>query len=378
MPSTAKTHANPHLGFGWLRTIGALLIVVDHCWALLTPQSSIFPRSWHVAPGYLALMALFAMSGYQVQHSWTRDPSWWRFAAKRLLRILPPLAFVSAMTALVIGPLVTTWPVGAYFAHLQTWRYLVGNSLVLLLQHRLPGVFDNNPFPYSANGSLWTLPMELIGYGVVLLMGLLVAWGASRLVLLLPLAGLVWMDTYYGATFGSDGRSGSVLDIPIGSTASYLVPFVLGMVLHAYRERIPFRPWVAGALFVVWLPLFETPVSRYLLPVAVAYGSVTLARNWPKRLEGAGAWVFGSYGISIWGFVLQQLIVMAGVREPLWLLVFSVPAAYAAGQLSWRFLEEPSLRLRRFLSSPRPVLARELSSPAARLPVRTEPDRDAA
>lgn len=378
MGSRAKVYANPHLGFAWLRTAGVLLIVVDHCWALLTPQSSIFPNSWHTAPGYVGLMALFAMSGYQVQHSWTRDPMWWRFAAKRLLRIVPPLAFVAAVTSMIIGPLVSTWPVGEYFSSAQTWRYLVGNSLVLLLQHRLPGVFDGNPFPYSANGSLWTLPMELVGYGVVLLIGVFLVQGAHRLLLLLPLAGLVWADTYFGATFGSEGRPGSLLDLPFGSTASYLVPFALGMVLHAYRDRIPFRPWAAAVLFAAWIPLVQTSVARYLLPVAVAYGSITMARHWPARLGKAGAWVFGSYGISLWGFLLQQLIVMAGVRQPWLLLVFSVPVAYAAGQLSWRFLEEPSLRLRRLLGPSKPAAVRAVSPVATPLPRRPEPDRDAA
>ena len=356
--SCEKVHANPHLGFAWLRTIGASLIVLDHCWALLLHgRSTIFPPSWQIAPGYVGLMALFAMSGYQIQHSWSRDPSWWRFCARRLLRILPPLALVVAVTALVVGPLVTTWPVGAYFTHPQTWRYLLGTSLVMLLQHRLPGVFDNNPFPYSANGSLWTLPMELIAYGVVLMTGIFLAWGASRLTLLVLLAGLVYADTMLQASFLSQGEV-SILDIPLGSTVSFLVPFAIGMVLRAFADRIPFRPSIAFALFVIWLALSQTPANRYTLPLVAAYGAVTLARHWPKRLEGAGDLVFGSYGISIWGFLLQQLIVMAGVRDPWVLAALSLPAAYLAGQLSWRFVEQPTGRLRRYLRRAPAVPAR--------------------
>ncbi|WP_245783035.1 acyltransferase family protein [Amycolatopsis sacchari] len=367
------------MGFAWLRTMGALLIVLDHCWALLVShRSTILPPSWHVAPGYVGLMALFAMSGYQIQHSWSRDPSWWRFTARRLLRILPPLVLVVSVTVFVVGPLVTTWPQADYWTHVQTWRYLVGTSLVMLLQHRLPGVFDGNPYPYSANGSLWTLPMELLGYGLVLLFGVLIARGASRLVLFLLLGALVYADTALGATFESQGNV-SVLSLPLGSTVSFLVPFVLGMVLHAHRDRIPFLPSVALGLFVVWLPLSQTPWNRYLLPVVAAYGAITMARHWPRRLGDAGAFVLGSYGISIWGFLVQQLIIMAGVRDPWVLAALSLPAAYLAGQLSWRFVEEPTLRLRRHLKPARAVRAQPvLSSVAEPLAVPIAPGRDAA
>ncbi|HVW41584.1 MAG TPA: acyltransferase [Amycolatopsis sp.] len=369
--SCGKSHANPHLGFAWLRTIGALLIVLDHCWALLVHnRSTIFPPSWQIAPGYVGLFALFAMSGYQIQHSWSRDPSWWRFCARRLLRILPPLVLVVAVTTFVVGPLVTTWPVADYFTHPQTWRYLLGTSLVMLLQHRLPGVFDNNPYPYSANGSLWTMPMEILGYGVVLLLGVLIAFGATRLILLVLLAGLVYADVVLQASFLSQGEV-SILNIPLGSTVSFLVPFAIGMVLHAFQDRIPFRPSIAVALFVIWLALSQTPANRFTLPLMAAYGAVTMARHWPKRLERAGDWVYGSYGISIWGFLVQQLIIMAGVRDPWVLAVLSLPAAYLAGQLSWRFVEEPTSRLRRLLktappavrAAPAPVIAQ--AEPAA-------------
>ncbi|MTD58325.1 acyltransferase family protein [Amycolatopsis pithecellobii] len=368
MRSCPKLHADSHVGFAWLRTIGALLIVLDHCWALLVSgRSTIFPPSWQIAPGYVALMGLFAMSGYQIQHSWARDPSWWRFGARRLLRILPPLVLVAAVTTFVVGPLVTEWPQGAYWSHPQTWRYFVGTSLVMLLQHRLPGVFDSNPFPYSANGSLWTLPMELLGYGLVLLLGVFLALGASRLVLLLLLAAIVYADTTLQADFLSQGKAASVLSIPLGSAASFLVPFVLGMVLHAFRDRIPLRPSIAAGLFVLWLALSQTSWDRYTLPVMAAYGSVTLAAHWPLRWGGAGDFVFGNYGISIWGFLVQQLIVLAGVREPWLLVVFSLPAAYLAGQLSWRFVEKPTLRLRKHLRPKRAVAP--VPEPATLTPV---------
>ncbi|MTD58324.1 acyltransferase family protein [Amycolatopsis sp. RM579] len=333
--------------------LGAVTVVVDHSAPLLDPgRLTIFPASWGMSPGYIALMGFFAMSGYQIQDSWSRDPSWWRFAARRLLRILPPLVVVVSVTVLVIGPLVTSLSQGAYWSNLQTWRYLVGTIVLFLLQHRLPGVFDANPYPFSANGALWTLPMEMLGYALVLVAGVLIALGLTRGLLLVFLGVLVYADTLWQATFGDHGGGGSLGELPLGSTVAFLVPFVLGMILHSFRHRIPLRPWAALVLLALYLALNQTPAGRYALALAAAYGAITLATHWPKRLERFEPYVYGSYGTYIWGFPIQQLIIMAGVHNVAALVLLAVPAAYAAGQLSWRFIEQPTLRLRRHLPAP--------------------------
>ncbi|WP_233223882.1 acyltransferase [Amycolatopsis sp. CA-128772] len=356
MPTSPKIHANPNTGFAWLRMIGAITVIVDHSMPLLHPQRlTIFPASWHMSPGYIALMGFFAMSGYQIQDSWSRDPSWWRFAARRLLRIMPPLVVVLLVTVFVLGPLVTTWPAHAYWTHIQTWRYLVGTTVLFYMQHDLPGVFAANPYPFSVNGALWTLPMELLGYGLVLVAGLVVLIGVPRWFLFLVLGGMVYTDSVLKATFEYHGAGGSLLVVPIGSTVSFLVPFVIGVVLHAYRDRIPLKPWVALVLFAAYLGLSQTPASRYALALSAAYGAITLATHWPRKLEAAAPYVYGSYGTYIWGFPIQQLLILAGVRQVWLLMLLAVPAAYVVGQLSWNYVEKPTQRLRRHLRPPAPV-----------------------
>jgi peptidoglycan/LPS O-acetylase OafA/YrhL len=350
-----KEYGDPNVGFAWLRLAGATTVVIDHSSPLVHPERlSIFPASWNASPGYIALMAFFAMSGYQISDSWERDPSWWRFGARRLLRILPPLLFVVAVTVFVIGPLYTTWSLHDYWAHKQTWRYLVGTFALFLLQHDLPGVFSDNPYPWSVNGSLWTLPMEMVGYAIVLGVGVLVALGASRLVLFPLLAGMFVLDGTLQATFGYHGRGGSLIHIPIGSMVSFMVPFVIGMVLHAYRDRVPFRPLAAILLAGLWLVLHWTPLDRYLLAVMSAYGAIVIARHWPRSLDTGGRWVVGSYGMYIWAFPIQQMIIHAGVRDEWVLMAGAVPAAYLAGVVSWMVVEEPTQRWRRYLPRPRP------------------------
>ncbi|MEU6641405.1 acyltransferase [Saccharomonospora sp. NPDC046836] len=353
----SKTYADPNIGFAWLRLFGAITVVIDHSSPLVHPERlTIFPANWEASPGYVVLMAFFGMSGFQISDSWERDPSWWRFAGRRLLRIMPPLLVVVFFTTFVIGPLFTTMSAGEYWSDLQTWRYLVGTSLLFLLQHLLPGVFVDNPYPWSVNGSLWTLPMEFVGYVVVLVLGLLVAAGVTRLLVFAVLAGLLVLDTMYQATFGFQGDAGSLLQVPIGSLVSFLVPFVLGVIAHQFRDRIPLRPVIALGLLATWIALHWTPADRYVLPLMATYGAIVLAHRWPRRLEVDGRWFFGSYGMYIWAFPVQQLIILAGVRDQWVLMALAVPAAYLCGVLSWCLVEAPTQRgLRKYFVTPRRV-----------------------
>ncbi|MCU1682706.1 MAG: acyltransferase 3 [Amycolatopsis sp.] len=358
-----KQHADPNLGFAWLRMIGAITVVVDHSSPLVHPERlTIFPAAWHASPGYVALMGFFAMSGFQIQDSWLRDPSWWRFSARRLLRILPPLVFVLLVSVFVIGPVFTSWSAGDYWSGLQTWRYLVGNTVLFLTEHILPGVFFGNPYPWSVNGAIWTLPMEMVGYGIVLAVGVVIALGVSRWVLLPLFAALVVADGFMQATFGYQGNAGALAHVPTGSLVAFMVPFAIGVILRTFRDRIRFLPIPALILFAAWLVLHQTPLDRYLLAASASYGAIVLAHHWPKRLEGTDRWVVGSYGLYIWGFPVQQMIIYAGVRNQWLLMLCAVPAAYACGLFSWNFIEKPTQRLRRFLPTPKPA-AKVLAEP---------------
>ncbi len=375
MPQPPKAH--PNTGFAWLRMIGALIVIIDHSAPLTDPaRVTLFPTSWNLSPGYIALMGFFVMSGYQISDSWRQDPSWFRFSAKRVLRLWPPLLLVVLVTALVIGPLVSTLHAAEYFSARSTWGYIVHNAGLYTLQHRLPGVFDHNPWPWSANGAIWTLPMELTGYLLVLgfgLAGLLRRAPWLTIVLMLALVGL---DRWFEASIGNPGDGGSFLQVPIGSLCSFLVAFSIGMVLHTYRDKIPLSPLLAWSLVGLQVAVHTTALGPVTLPFVAGYGAIVLAYHWPARLEGCDSWVFGSYGLYLWGFPVQQLLIMAGADTQLLLTVTALPAAYLCGWLSWRYVEEPILSLRRYLPRPRSPepahRARHRLAPPRERPARAE------
>jgi peptidoglycan/LPS O-acetylase OafA/YrhL len=362
-----KEYAEAFNGFAWLRLIGAVMVVFDHSAALIDPSvPSLLPAKLPL--GDIAVLAFFAMSGYQISESWARDPNWWRFTGRRLLRLMPPLLVVLAFASLVIGPIFTTLSQSDYWANKGTWIYMLG-VVPMLQEPKLPGVFDTNPHAWSVNPSLWTLPMELVGYGIVLLVGLLVLFKVSRMVVFVVLAGLMVQQGIYLATVGENGGGGWWMVIPLAFLVKFLVPFVLGMVLYMFRDKIPFRPLGAFIVLGVWalwhffltpetppaqpgmeqaadVPLAPLLVDKYLIVIAASYGAIVLAHHWPKRLAPASRWVYGSYGMYIWGAPWQQVFVSLGVSSAWLLVACTLPIAYMFGLLSWNYIELPTQKLR--------------------------------
>jgi peptidoglycan/LPS O-acetylase OafA/YrhL len=383
-----KVYADPQVGFAWLRLLSALLVVADHSMWLPDPANPLLILN--VPIGDYALLVFFALSGYQVHDSWERDPSWWRFSARRILRIVPPLAVVLVVTAFVIGPVFTTLSTGDYLTNGQTWGYLT-MVVPFLLQGPLPGVFQANPHNLSVNPSLWTLPMEVFGYGIVLAIGVAIAVGLHRVILPLVLAGLLLTQGVFDATLGEYDSGGFLGVMPMALLVKFMIAFLAGVVLHAYRHRISFRPRYALALVAAWLVIHEVfmpdaaavpggtagndgsifrlvTLDKWLMALGTAYGVIVLGRHWPKRLERGARWVYGSYGAYIWGAPLQQTFIALGVTTGWVLLVIAAPAAYLAGLASWHLVEMPTQKLRRFLNARQ--LPMTAAAPEAPLPVR--------
>jgi peptidoglycan/LPS O-acetylase OafA/YrhL len=388
-------YADPQVGFAWLRLLSALLVVLDHSVWLPDPMHPLLILN--IPVGDYALLFFFALSGYQIHDSWERDPSWWRFSARRVLRIVPPLAVVLVVTAFVIGPIFTTLPTGDYLSNGQTWAYL---SMVVpyFLRGPLPGVFESNPHNLSVNPSLWTLPMEMFGYGIVLVLGIAIAIGLHKLVLPVVLGGLLIVQGVYDATLGEYDSGGFLGVMPLALLVKFMIAFMAGAVLHAYRHKIAFRPRYALALLVAWLVIHEVfmpdvaavpggvagsdgsllrlvTLDHWLLALAAAYGMIVLGRHWPKRLERTGKWVYGSYGAYIWAAPLQQMFVALGVTNGWVLLSISVPAAYLVGLASWRYVETPTQKLRRYLRARQLPMTGTVAEPAARQPVEAVTNR---
>lgn len=109
----------------------------------------------------------FGLSGFLVAGSAKRlDLK--NFLLNRSSRIFPALIVEIVLSALVLGPLVTTYPLAKYFTGLHFYTYFL--NIFGVVQLKLPGVFLNNPVAEVVNSSIWTVPLEMGCYALISLL----------------------------------------------------------------------------------------------------------------------------------------------------------------------------------------------------------------
>jgi peptidoglycan/LPS O-acetylase OafA/YrhL len=319
--------------FDALRITAALCVIVGHSF-VLTNRTELAPSLGGAHLEYLGVSVFFVISGYLITGSWERSRSVGQYVSSRALRIAPLLFLVILLSTFVMGPLVTTAP--DYFANPETWRYLV--NLVLLPADGLPGVFESNPL-VAVNGSVWTLRAEVICYLIVLLLGLLprVPQLIGFALFAAGSAVLVAFDPVIVAGSNVSAAGGTWVYFAVAALVRLLVP------------RGALRPGIAAVVAVVWVvvSLVAPSIAIPLLWLALPYVVLSFGLASTPGLRRAARFGDLSYGLYLWAFPVQQLVVLAFGILPLAIdipLVALVTAALAFG--SWHLLEKPALAAR--------------------------------
>ena len=287
--------------------------------------------------GLVGVFVFFTISGYLVTGSYLSTGSPGRFALKRGLRIFPGLWVNLLVVGLVLGPLISTLPLGAYLTDAGLVAFFHNNLLLAATDTPLPGVmFSDNQVGHLINGALWTLRYELMMYVMVLLLGLagLLRLSVSLFLLVLGITGIGFEQalTPYG---------------DLGEWAWLVGFFAAGMVMRLLPEaRVQDRRLallaVIGLLVSGWLHVFIM-----LFPLFGGYLTIYLARLHTPRLDFLGRYGDLSYGLYIYGWPIEQALVWAiGDRLPWW-QVFGLSLAFAilVALLSWHGVEKWALRL---------------------------------
>lgn len=290
----------------------------------------------------LGVEMFFTISGYMITGSWIRDPSPIRFIWRRVRRIVPALAFVVLLCTFVLGPLLTTLALRDYIGHPATLRYL--GNIVFYASYALPGVFTDTPLPNAVNGSLWTLPVEVGMYAATPFLVYAARRNAGFIALLLIVAGGLGMHFFI-----RHPNPVVVYGTELWTDATLFPFFIAGAAISALRlER--WLDWRVG-LGAVLLMHFAGPVlgvwQHALMFLVLPYVVIAVGRScWPG-VSRAGAWGDFSYGIYLWAFPIQQLVVyLAGPHFAGWgNVVLATPPVVGMAVISWYSIERPMLRL---------------------------------
>ncbi|MEP7083231.1 MAG: acyltransferase [Betaproteobacteria bacterium] len=331
-----------HNNFHLIRLVAALLVLFAHCYHLLGRAADEPIGHWFVwfDASLLGVSMFFFISGCLVARSWNIRRSLPLFLAARALRIAPALWLVLGLSVL-LGAAVTTWPLRDYLHSVDTRKYLVLNA-ILYTHYLLPGVFESNPV-HGINGSLWTIPLEVVLYlilGAAGWLGLLAPHDTLRhfrerisrhpfAATALLLLGLLLIQ--------------KVLRTGAGyySLAGY---FLLGMLAFRFRHWLVLRVAEVLLLAGAAIALGPTWAGPLLLPAAVGFTILTLALH--PALALPPTWLHRhdySYGAYLYGFPVQQSMISFGIDQPLLLFACCVPLTLACAALSWHLVEQPAL-----------------------------------
>ena len=331
---------NRPTGFDYVRIGLALAVILAHSFFLnyggaqAAECEGIFSK---FTP--LIVPMFFALSGFLVAGSLERAKSLFVFFGLRVFRIVPALTVEVLLSALILGPLLTEFPLSVYFRDSAFWAYFL--NILGEIHYHLPGLFIHNPTT-SVNGQLWTVPYELACY--VLLGALACVNAYKRGWLLIAIFGtlqaLQIVNTIYRFNPNYNGAGGSTI----------VLCFAAGLLLYRYRDKIVYSGPLALVAFVLSVVSIEVPNAIRFAPLPMAYLTMYLGLRNPKldRVVSSGDY---SYGLYLYGYPVQQAVItlLPGMREWYWNLLISLPIAAAIAALSWHLIEKPVLSRKKIL-----------------------------
>jgi peptidoglycan/LPS O-acetylase OafA/YrhL len=328
-------------GFDYLRVTLAVSVVVWHSVYISYGVAGEAPfwSGWLRPFIYFILPAFFGMGGFLIGSSLIRNtlPA---FLALRGARIYPALICEILISALLIGPQITTLSYADYFHGEEFRTYLL--NIAGFIHYKLPGVFLDNPAGSDVNRQLWTIPYEFKSY---ILIAVLTIFGAIRrpvwllvVICILTIAS-IQKDIYELVLVG--GPPGRLL----------ILSCLWGALIYIWRDKIPHSRTAFGiALIAAFVTLSYKDVAC-LSALPVTYVTVWLGvHNPPRKFPVSGTDY--SYGIYVYGYPIQQTVAHLFPAYRIWYINagLGVVFAWMAACLSWNLVEKPVMRRKRHIA----------------------------
>ncbi len=299
-----STYGNRKNNINLLRFIAASLVIYYHMDFLLGKQGYVIMGQ---GLGAIAVNIFFLLSGYLIASSWKHSNSFVSYFIRRTARIFPALVIVVFFSVFCIGPLFTSLSLSEYYSNQETWNYL--KVILFFPIDRLPGVFEGLPCDSAINGSLWTLRYEFAFYLIVpFVYKLLDYFGETRRVVIFGMLIFLICGYFISSTF----------DFAISEfckegfrLATY---FFMGCVVYEFNliKYLNAQYSVLAVLFMLVFAREEGPLCLLLMIAATTVFVFSFAfASQPKFAKCFEKNDF-SYGIYIWAFPIQQIVVQLG------------------------------------------------------------------
>jgi peptidoglycan/LPS O-acetylase OafA/YrhL len=343
---------------GLLRLVLAALVIFDHAFPLGGYGADPVRALTHgqATLGSIAVGGFFAISGYLIAKS-GMSADVLQYIWRRFLRIFPAYWAILILTAGVIAPVFWMLEgngIGDYFRRVAggPLTYLLANWTLTIGTYGIYDIFaDTTPYGREVgssvfNGSLWTLGYEWACY---LLIGLLVATGVLlRARLVVPIiTGLLVIAQVLN--FADPSIVGGIIPLLAdGYKINLTMTFMFGACIAVYAKSIPYADGLGILSAIVFLVTLRAGGFDLLGIAAGSYLVLYLAARLPTWTHRVGARNDYSYGVYIYGFLVQQMLAFFGVHEwgyvPYVLIALVVTGGFA--WLSWHGIEKHALALK--------------------------------
>ncbi|MDR3125868.1 MAG: acyltransferase [Candidatus Nomurabacteria bacterium] len=347
-------------GLNLIRLLLALCVIVTHGFALTGASSGVTVGA--IDLGAWAVTGFFAISGYLIMASRTNN----RLAPyllKRIARIIPAYLVCLLAVVLLFAPLAHLLMHGSLSGYLTTpptpVDYFLSNANLAMVvgNYNIGDTLSLVPFSNTWNGVLYTLYYEFLCYLIIgFLMVLSIVRRHPKIICWLFVISAILpfvIQAQYAALSPHDSSNGlsALLNI-----ARFLPIFLGGAAVYVLKDKLinkfDFKLVVLSVVVVVaanFIPHinysemgFLSPFILYILFwISIKIRSLRISRFTRQNDI--------SYGIYIYGWVIQQMVMVLVINGLLpslsiWLdilLVAIITAVFAA--LSWVFVEKPIL-----------------------------------
>jgi peptidoglycan/LPS O-acetylase OafA/YrhL len=337
-------------GFGTLRLVAACAVFLAHSLWLTSGQFD-FVYSFSRGQTFIGSMAVgcfFVISGFLVMESLQKSRSLVSFAIKRALRIFPGLIVAVALTALLLGPMVTTLGTNEYFGNVRVYYYLA--NAIFFNELYLPGVFTTHVIT-AVNASLWTLRYEVFCYGMLALLGYLKVSSNRYVVLALT---IFVIPFGYFAT--GDHRVYLVstlkllilphVTLSVGPALRLAPYFFAGMTFNVWRNRLWFDWRLAALSIAACVAGLRFGFHDISFPLCGGYLVIFIGLSRCLDLSLLRDRDY-SYGIYIYACPIQQLVIDIFYNSSWWINAFaSAPLILCCAMISWNCIERPAIQLK--------------------------------
>lgn len=320
--------------FDFIRFLAASAVVFSHAYAVVQGENDREPfyifTDRQSSFGGLAVAVFFIISGFLITRSFLGSKSISDYLLSRSLRILPALVCMVFCTVFLLGPAMSFYSFPDYFSQKAAYAYL-WNSIAYTNYSELPGVFVDLPFHHVVNGSLWSLPYEVLFYILLPVFFLLAARKPTPALAFLFVA-LLMMGTDY---LGNDH---------LLETGNY---FLCGSLYYIFREKIPLHFIFALAALALMYVCNQFRYFNETFGILGGYVVLYLALGVKFGVSRFARFGDFSYGIYIWAFPVQQTVfTFAQNGTPLENFLMSFPFILVLGIASWHLVEKRALSVK--------------------------------